>query len=94
MINYSDELKRLLVISAKDWLDNKDNPKYIEKLNNMSIAKLREEGYIKLEPKVRLPEHEQVKAYIIISFDNTKTPKHVGTIINNNDDIELFNFSS
>ena len=67
---YSDELKRLLVISAKDCLDNKDNPKYIEKLNNMSIAKLREEGYIKLEPKVRLPEHEQVKAYIIISFDN------------------------
>lgn len=67
---YSDELKRLLVISAKDCLDNQDNPKYIEKLNNMSIAKLREEGYIKLEPKVHLPEHEQVKAYIIISFDN------------------------
>lgn len=67
---YSDELKRLLVISAKDCLDNKDNPKYLEKLKNMSIAKLREEGYIKLEPKVSMSEHEQVKAYIIISFDN------------------------
>lgn len=67
---YSDELKRLLVISAKDCLDNKDNPKYLEKLNSMSIAKMREEGYIKLEPKVRLPEHEQIKAYMIISFDN------------------------
>lgn len=76
---YSDELKRLLVISAKDCLDNKDNPKYLEKLNNMSIAKLHEEGYIRLEPKVRLPEHEQIKTYIIISFDdftpNAKNPE-------------------
>jgi hypothetical protein len=67
---YSDELKRLLVINAKDCLDNKENPKYLEKLKEMSIAKMREDGYIKLEPKIRMPEHEQVKAYIIISFDN------------------------
>ncbi len=67
---YSDELKRLLVINAKDCLDNKDDQKYLEKLKEMSVAKLREDGYIKLEPKIRIPEHEQVKAYIIISFDN------------------------
>jgi hypothetical protein len=36
----------------------------------MSIAKLREEGYIKLEPKLRFPEHEEVKSYILISYDN------------------------
>lgn len=66
---YSDELKRLLVISAKDCLD-KDNEKYNEKIKSMSVNKLREDGYIKLEPKIRFPEHEQVKAYIIISFDN------------------------
>lgn len=67
---YSDELKRLLVISAKDCLDDKDNPKYLEKIKNMSINKLREDGYIKLESKIRIPEHEQIKAYIILSFDN------------------------
>jgi hypothetical protein len=70
---YSDELKRLLVISAKDCLDNKENPKYLEKLKEMSIAKMREEGYIKLEPKIRMPEHEQIKSYMIISFDNFTT---------------------
>lgn len=73
---YSDELKRLLVISAKDCLDNN---KYEDKIQSMSINKLREEGYIKLEPKVRIPEHEQIKAYIIITFDNftpnAKNPK-------------------
>lgn len=67
---YSDELKRLLVISAKDCLDDKENPKYVEKLKDMSISKLREEGYIKLEPKIRIPEHSQIKSYIILSFDN------------------------
>lgn len=67
---YSDELKRLLVISAKDCLDDRENPKYLEKLKDMSISKLREEGYIKLEPKIRIPEHSQIKSYIILSFDN------------------------
>lgn len=67
---YSDELKRLLVISAKDCLDDKENPLYLEKLKNMSINNLREEGYVKLEPKIRIPEHSQIKAYIILSFDN------------------------
>lgn len=67
---YSDELKRLLVISAKDCLDNMTNEKYLAKLKEMTPGKLREEGYIKLEPKIRLPEHEQIKAYIILSFDN------------------------
>lgn len=67
---YSDELKRLLVISAKDCLDDRENPKYLEKLKDMSISKLREEGYIKLEPKIRIPEHSQIKSYMILSFDN------------------------
>lgn len=67
---YSDELKRLLVISTKDCLDNKDNPKYLEKLKNMSVAKMCENGYIKIAPKIKLSEHEQIKSYIILSFDN------------------------
>jgi hypothetical protein len=31
---------------------------------------LRQEGYIKLAPKIRMPEHEEIKSYLIISFDN------------------------
>lgn len=70
---YSEELKRLLVISAKDCLDNTTNQQYLDKLKDMNLAKLREDGYIKLEPKIRLPEHEQIKAYIILSFDDFYT---------------------
>lgn len=67
---YSEILKRLLVINTKDCLDNLDSPAIKEKLKNMSLAKLRQEGYIKLEPKIAMPEHEEVKSYIIVSCDN------------------------
>ena len=70
---YSDELKRLLVINTKDCLDNLTSEVYTTKLKEMSVAKLREEGYIKIEPKIRFPEHEEVKSYIIITFDNFTT---------------------
>ena len=64
---HSDILKKLLVIQAKDCLDN---PAYAEKVKDISIAQLREDGYIVLEPRVEFGEHEEVKAYIIISYDN------------------------
>lgn len=67
---YSDILKRLLIINTKDCLDNLENPKYIEKINSMSIADMKKEGYFKLEPKIKMEEHEDVKSYIIISYDN------------------------
>lgn len=67
---YSDILKRLLIINTKDCLDDLENPKYIEKINSMSIAKMKQEGYFKLEPKIKMQEHEDIKSYIIISFDN------------------------
>lgn len=72
---YSDILKRLLVINTKDCLDNTDSEVIEKKLKEMSLAKLVEEGYIRLEPKVRMPEHEEVKTYLIISFDNFSTTK-------------------
>ena len=75
---YSEILKRLLVINTKDCLDNADSPAIKEKLKNMSLAKLRQEGYIKLEPKITMPEHEEVKAYIIMSCDNF-TPNDTNT---------------
>ena len=70
---YSDELKKLLVINTKDCLDNKENQIYNSAVRDMSLAKLREQGYIKLEPKIKMAEHEKIKSYLIFSFDNFVT---------------------
>ena len=67
---YSDYLKRLLVINTKDCLTNTESVVYQNKIKEMSLAKLIEEGYIRFAPKIKMPEHEEVKSYIIISFDN------------------------
>lgn len=67
---YSDDLKRLLVINTKDCLDNKTSTVYQDAIKDMSLAKLREQGYIKYEPKIKMPEHEEIKSYLIFSFDN------------------------
>ena len=64
------ELIRLLVINTKDCLSNQTKPEYIEKVNHTTLGSLVEEGYIKMAPKIAMPEHEKVKSYIIISFDN------------------------
>ena len=70
---YSDELKKLLVINTKDCLDNKTSEVYKNAIKDMSLAKLRDQGYIKFEPKVKMPEHEEIKSYLIFSFDNFVT---------------------
>lgn len=67
---YSDYLKKLLVINTKDCLDNEDSEIIKAKVAEMSLAKLRKDGYIKIEPKIKMLEHEEIKAYIIISMDN------------------------
>lgn len=67
---YSDELKKLLVINTKDCLDNKNSEVYRNAIKDMSLAKLREKGYIKFQPKIKMPEHEEIKSYLLISFDN------------------------
>ena len=70
---YSNQLKKLLVINTKDCLDNKTSQVYNNAIKDMSLAKLREQGYIKFEPKVKMPEHEEIKSYLIFSFDNFTT---------------------
>lgn len=67
---YGDYLKRLLVINAKDCLDNKNSIQYSEKIKSMQIKDLMEQGYIRLSPKLSMAEHEEVKTYIIISYNN------------------------
>lgn len=66
---YSEELKRLLVINTKDCLDN-SNQNYKKIVENTSIKDLMEGKYITLVPRIQLKEHEEIKSYIIISFDN------------------------
>lgn len=67
---YSETLKKLLVINTKDCLTNVTEPKYINKMKDMSIQKLRQEGYLKFSPKIRIPEHEEIRTYLIITFDD------------------------
>lgn len=66
---YSNDLKRLLIINTKDCLDE-TNVNYKKIIENTSVKELMEEKYITLIPKVKLKEHEEVKSYIILSFDN------------------------
>lgn len=74
---YSDKLKKLLVINTKDCLDNNTSEVYQNIIKDMSLTKLREQGYIKIQPKIKMPEHEQVKSYLIFTLDNfTPTKKN------------------
>lgn len=67
---HSDTLKKLLVINTRDCLDNDENPDYQKIVKETTLAKLVKEGYVKIRPKINMPEHEERKAYIIISCDN------------------------
>lgn len=65
---YSDLLKRLLIINTKDCLDG-SNENYSEIIKNTSVKELLEDQYITLIPRIPMKEHEEVKSYIILSFD-------------------------
>lgn len=66
----SDELKKLILINTKDCLDSTNSLKYKQIIDNTSIKNMIDEQYIRLAPKVKFNEHEEVKSYIILSFDN------------------------
>lgn len=67
--SYSAQLKRLLVLNTKDCLDI-SNQNYNKIIANTSVKDLIEGNYITLVPKIKMKEHEEVKSYIILSFDN------------------------
>lgn len=67
---YSDELKRLLLINTRDCLDDRINQVYKDKIQKTSISDLVEQGYIRLQPKLKMRENEEVKSYVLLSFDN------------------------
>lgn len=66
---YSDYLKRLLVINTNDCLDESQE-QYKQVLKDYSLKKLREDGYLRVVPKLAFGEHEEVKSYIILEFDD------------------------
>lgn len=72
---YSDMLKRLLIINNPDCLDM-DNQDYQDMIDSYSIARLIDEGYIRLNPKIPRGEHQEIKSYILISFDNFEPSKN------------------
>ena len=49
-----------------------DNKIYNEQIKK-SLKQLIEEGYISFIPKIKFEEHEEVKTYLMISFDNFYT---------------------
>lgn len=67
---YCRQLLRLLVIPMEDCLTNLDNQDYKDIIAKTTLSSLMADGYIKLAPKIAMPEHEKVKSYIIISIDN------------------------
>ena len=67
---YCRQLLRLLVIPMEDCLSNLDSQEYKDVVATTTLSSLINDGYIKLAPKIAMPEHEKVKSYIIISFDN------------------------
>lgn len=66
---YKDLLKRLLVINTKDCLDL-SNEAYKEDIKEYDMHKLIEDGYLRIIPKLAFGEHEEVKAYILLEFDD------------------------
>ena len=66
---YSDKLKRLLIINNPDCLDEQ-NEKYQKLIDSKPLSVLRKEGYVRLNPKIARKEFEEIKSFILITFDN------------------------
>ena len=75
---YSDKLKRLLVLNTADCLDD-TQIQYQEIIDNMNLQDLKDKQYLKNVPKLEFGEHEEVKAYILLEFDDfipTSNPQY------------------
>lgn len=61
---YSDILKRLLVVQSEDALDKEYD------MTEYTLKKLIDEKYIVLDNKIQFSDHDQIKSFIVLSFDN------------------------
>ena len=65
---HSNNLKRLMIINTPNCL-SEDNVAY-NSVTHFNLKDLKDRGYIKLEPKLNFGEHEDVKSYMLLSFDD------------------------
>ena len=73
----AEDLKRLLLINTKNCLDDRESEVIKNTLREKgSVMNLVKEGYIKLSPKIEFMESNEIRAYIMISFDNFTTNSH------------------
>lgn len=83
---YSNYLKRLLIINAPDCLD-KNQVQYQATIDKYTIKDMRESQFIKATPKLSFGEHEEVKSYIVLEFDDfvpTNNPRYRDCVISFN----------
>lgn len=69
---------RLLVINSPDCLDP-SKEQYKLELAKTNLKVLHDEKYIRTVPKLAFGEHEKVKSYILLEFDNfipTENPEY------------------
>lgn len=69
---YSDVLKRLLIINTPDCLDTSVQA-YQDMIDSKSLGDMIKEGYIRLDPKIARGAFEEIKTYLLITFDNFTT---------------------
>ena len=81
---HSNNLKRLMIINTPNCL-NEDNVAY-NSVTHFNLKDLKDRGYIKLEPKLNFGEHEDVKSYMLLSFDdfipNKNNPEYRDCTVN------------
>lgn len=79
-IPLSTQLKKLFIINSKKCLEADDSL-----VQDYDLKRLREEGYIKIEPKLQFEEHSEVKSFLIIEFnhfeENATNPYYKDAII-------------
>lgn len=66
---YSDKLKRLLVINTPDCLDE-NQYQYRGFIDNFTLQDLHDKGYIRTVPRFELFEHDEVRSFILLEFDD------------------------
>ena len=72
---YSDKLKKLLIINTPDCLDD-SQVQYQEIINGYNLQDLKDKQYLKNVPKLSFGEHEEVKSYILLEFDDFIPTNH------------------
>lgn len=80
---YSNYLKRLLIVNAPDCLDT-NQVQYQTTIDRYSIKDMHDAHFIRATPKLPFGEHEEVKSYILLEFDDfvpTNNPRYRDCVI-------------